>query len=72
MDDLSQTFFCIPDASLLIILTILKPHVMATKGYSFPDDEKNIIDIVIDMDIVVEKEKNLKFQNWLNVFVCEK
>ena len=28
---------------------------MATKGYSFQDDEKTIIDI----DIVVEKEKNV-------------
>ena len=48
------------DASLLItgILSILKPDVMATKGYSFQDDEKTIIDIEIDMDIVVEKEKN--------------
>ena len=57
---MSQTFFCIPDASLLItgILFILKPDVMATKGYSFQDDEKTIIDIEIDMDIVVEKEKN--------------
>ena len=64
---------------------------MATKGYSFQDDEKTIIDIEIDMDIVVEKEKNewmrkmylylflkqyflknMKFQNWLNVFVGEK
>ena len=46
--------------SLLItgILSILKPDVMATKGYSFQDDEKIIIDIEIDMDIVVEKEKN--------------
>ena len=50
------------------------------KGYSFQDDEKTIIDI--DMDIVVEKEKNewtrkmymynSKFHNWLNVFVGEK
>ena len=31
---------------------------MATKGYSFQDDEKTIIDIGIDMDIDVEKEKN--------------
>ena len=31
---------------------------MATKGYNFQDDEKTIIDIGIDMDIVVEKEKN--------------
>ena len=31
---------------------------MATKGYSFQDDEKTIIDIYIDMDIAVEKEKN--------------
>ena len=59
---------------------------MATKGYSFQDDEKTIIDIDIDMDIVVEREKsmnekdlpvscileNLKIQNWLNVFVGEK
>ena len=53
---------------------------MATKGYSFQDDEKTIIDI--DMGIVVEKEKNewtrkmylynSKFHNWLNVFVGEK
>ena len=58
-NDLSQTFFCIPDASLLItgILFILKPDVVATKGYSFQDDEKTIIDIDIDMNIVVEKEK---------------
>ena len=28
---------------------------MPTKGYSFQDDEKTIIDI--DMDIVVEKER---------------
>ena len=32
---------------------------MATKGYSFQDDEKTIIDVDIDMDIVVEKEKNV-------------
>ena len=56
-NDLSQTFFCIPDVSLLItgILSILKPDVMATKRYSFQDDEKTII----DLDIVVEKEKNV-------------
>ena len=56
-NDLSQTFFGIPDVSLLItgILSILKPDVMATKGYSFQDDEKTII----DLDIVVEKEKNV-------------
>ena len=29
---------------------------MATKGYSFQDDEKTIIDI--DIDIVAQKEKN--------------
>ena len=59
-NDLGQTFVCIPDASLLItvILSILKPDLMATKGYSFQDDEKTIIDIDIDMNIVVEKEKN--------------
>ena len=47
---MSQTFF------LLItgILSILKPDVMATKRYSFQDDEKTID---IDMDIV-EKERN--------------
>ena len=56
-NDFNQIFFCIPDASLLItgILSILKPDIMATKGYSFQDDEKTIIDI--DMDIV-EKYKN--------------
>ena len=50
--------FAFPDASLLItgILSILKPDVMATMGHSFQDDEKTIIDI--DIDIVVEKEKN--------------
>ena len=53
-NDSSQTFFCIPDASLLIT-GILKLDVMATKGYSFQEDEKTIIDI--DTDIVVEKEK---------------
>ena len=31
---------------------------MATKGYRFQDDKKAIIDIYIDMDITVEKEKN--------------
>ena len=30
---------------------------MAINGYSFQDDEKTIIDI--DIDIVVEKEKNV-------------
>ena len=57
---MSQTFFSIPDASLLLtgILSIVEPDVMATKGYSFQDDEKTIIDIDIDMEIVVEKEKN--------------
>ena len=56
-NDLSLTFFCIPDVNLLItgILSILKPDVMATKRYSFQDDEKTII----DLDIVVEKEKNV-------------
>ena len=29
---------------------------MATKGYSFQEGEKTIIDIVIYMNIVVEKE----------------
>ena len=57
LDDLSQTFFCIPNASLLIILTILKPNVMATKGYSFPDDEKTIIDIDIDGHCCRKREK---------------
>ena len=28
---------------------------MATKEYSFQDDEETVIDIDIDMDIVVEK-----------------
>ena len=59
---MSQTFFCIPDSILLItgILSVGKPDLMATKGtkgYIFQDDEKTIIDIDIDMDIVVEKEK---------------
>ena len=31
---------------------------MATKGYSFQDDEKTIIDIDIEMDIVVETLMN--------------
>ena len=60
-NDLSQTFFCIPDASLLItgILSILKSDVMTTKVYSFQDNKKTVIDdIDIDMDIVVEKEKD--------------
>ena len=30
---------------------------MATKGYSFQNYEKTIIDIDIDIDIVVEKEE---------------
>ena len=38
-------------------LFILKPDVVATKGYSFQDDEKTIIDIHIDVDIAVEREK---------------
>ena len=85
MNDLSQIFFCIPDSRLLItsILSILKPDVMDTKG-CFQDDEKTIIDIDIDMDIVAHKKrkmclylfkyflKNLEFQNWLNIFVGEK
>ena len=49
-NDLNQTFFCTG------ILSILKPDVMATKEYSFQDDEKTIIDI--DIDTVAEKEKN--------------
>ena len=59
-NDLSQTFFSVPNASLLItgILSILKLAVKATKGYTFQDDEKTIIDIDMDMDIVVEREKN--------------
>ena len=32
--------------------------VQCSKGYSFQDDEKAIIDVDIDMYIVVEKEKN--------------
>ena len=41
------------------ILSILKPEIMTTKGYSFQDNEKTIIiDTDINMDIVVEKEKN--------------
>ena len=36
---------------------------MATKGYSFQDDEKTIIDIEIDMDIVVEREKSMNEKN---------
>ena len=45
LNDLSQTFFSIPDASLLItgILSILKPDVMTTKGYSFQDVENTIV-----------------------------
>ena len=57
---------------------------MATKGYSFQDDEKTIIDI--DIGIVVEKEKNVPvlfseiifFEKFeisklvINVFVGEK
>ena len=39
-------------------VSILKPDVMATKGYSFQVDDKSIIDIDIDMGIVVEKKKN--------------
>ena len=39
---------------------------MATKGYSFQDDEKTIIDIDIDMDIVVEKENN----EWMKKCTC--
>ena len=35
---------------------------MATKGYSFQDDEKTTIDIDIDIVIAVEKEKN----EWIN------
>ena len=31
---------------------------MVTKGYIFQDDEKTIIDIDIDMDIVVKKREN--------------
>ena len=58
---------------------------MATKGYSFQDDEKTIIDIDIDMDIVIEKRKMylylfyeiiffLKFEisKLVNIFVGEK
>ena len=42
---------------------------MATKGYSFQDDEKTIIDIDIDMDNVVEKEKNVPVSFfWNNIF----
>ena len=66
-NDLSLTFFCKPDVSLLItgILSILKPDVMATKRYSFQDDEKTII----DLDIVVEKEKNVPVSFfWNNIF----
>ena len=31
---------------------------MATKGYSFQDEKKTIIDIDIDMDTAAENEKN--------------
>ena len=31
---------------------------ITTKGYSFQDEEKTIIDIDIDMDTVTEREKN--------------
>ena len=60
-NDLSQTFFWIPDASLLItgIFSILNPDVMATKGYSFQYDEKTIIDI----DIVTVAEKLMNEKN---------
>ena len=48
MNDSSQTFFCM----------VYYPDVMATKGCSFQDDEKTIIVINTDMDIVAQKEKN--------------
>ena len=54
-DDLTQTFFCVPDASLLITGSILKPDD-GYQGYSFQDNERTIIDI--NMDIVVVEEKN--------------
>ena len=43
--------------SITGILFILKPDVMATKEYSFQDDERTIIDIDIDMDIAVTEIK---------------
>ena len=52
---------------------------MATNGYSFQEDDNTIIDIDIDMNIVVEKEKNewirkiyLYFFSEINVYVGEK
>ena len=42
-----------------------KADVMATKGYSFQDDEKTIIDIDIDMDIVAQREKLMNEKNIL-------
>ena len=66
-NDLSKTFFCILDASLLVTgISVLKPGVMAAKGYSFQYDEKTITDIAIDMDIVLEKEKN----EWMRKTFC--
>ena len=44
----------------LPVVSILKPDVMTTKGYSFQDDEKTIIDIDIYLDIVEKEEK------WMN------
>ena len=57
-NDFSQNLFCIRDASLLItgIWSILKPDVMATKGYSFQDDENIIIDI--------DMESGVSFRRW--------
>ena len=70
---MSQTFLCIPNASLLITgISILKPDVMATKGYSFQDDENTITDIDIDMDIVVQKEKNEWMRKMCLYFFFEK
>ena len=50
------------------ILSILKPDAMATKGQSFKDDEKIIIDIDMDMEIVVEKDINVPVFFFLNNF----
>ena len=41
---------------------------MTTKGYSFQDDEKAIIYIDIDMDIVVEKEKMIECEKCTCIF----
>ena len=48
-------------------LSILKPDVMATKGYSFQDDEKTIIDTLTPKNFGGKKFGGKNFGHFLDI-----